>query len=413
MTRKNIFYTALAALAVFALMTSPLEANVLTHTAQAAVSENIPGPNFPPTPELQQSQKDAYMAIAMTVPGIKAWSDKWQFVTQDYVGTTVPTSQWTNMILHLHLPANVAAQKTCVNVWDALVNIDLSTNKIVASDFPSINSVCNTGLAHSIDPESNLQAEGMNLLPSAEAIGAKHSYSAAAQTDILGSGNSIQGSIVNLLTPSFSGQWSHLDGFVEQSVNERFSSTPGVNYLQTGWYIIGPAGCLASCNDSPQVDSKNIVYADSSTYGNSFPHIFGYHGSVPAWVNGQTLTAEVLCSGSANYKEQESYGTSLLSHLSSVPCSSVAQGNEIVNSAYFENANTAASSTWSSDITSTVQATGASEKLNGVWTGWQSANDEDQDCNKNITVTNAVISGYLNGATSTWSHLINQPVACN
>ncbi|HEU5488172.1 MAG TPA: hypothetical protein VFV16_05045, partial [Candidatus Nitrosotalea sp.] len=70
MTRKNIFYTALTALAVFALMTSPLEANVLTHTAQAAVSENIPGPNFPPTPELQQSQKDAYMAIAMTVPGI-------------------------------------------------------------------------------------------------------------------------------------------------------------------------------------------------------------------------------------------------------------------------------------------------------------------------------------------------------
>lgn len=199
-----------------------------------------------------------------------------------------------------------------------------------------------------------------------------------------------------------------------QLVNERFSPTPTVNYLQSGWVIAGPNVCPSGCSgDQVPINSKKLVWGDSSVSPfNNNAHVFGYPNQVPAWVSGQTMTAEILCNGGSFYKEQMVYGSSLLAHTSAVTCTTKAYGNEITNSVFLENGNTGASNAWSSDITSTVQAKNASEKLNGVWTGWQSAADEDQPCSGPPINPSASMTGFLNGGTVTWNQLNNVIPGC-
>ncbi|MDE1832591.1 MAG: hypothetical protein KGI02_09530 [Thaumarchaeota archaeon] len=410
--KRNIIYTALAAIAVFALMTSPSETNDQSHVAHAVTSQAIPGPFIPSTPEFSKAQMNAFMTNAMIVPEIKNWSDKWQFGWVDFTGTTIPTSKWTHMQLHLILPPNAPALKACDIGWESVVDIDLSTGKIDASSAPNMATECHRGF-NMQDPASIQQTVESNpLLPSAAATATSNGYSVATMDDINNINNSIQGSIADILTPSFSGSYSHLNGFVAQLVNLRFSPNAGQNYLQSGWIIAGPNGCTSNCVDAIQANSKVLEYADSSVFGNSHGHVFGYPNQIPAWVNGQTETAEILCNGGSSYKEQEAYGTSLLAHVSNVACGTGAQGSSITNSVYLENANTGSSSNWSGDITSTVKGTNAHELLNGAWNWWQTSRDRDQPCSGSDVASTVMTGNIQLGGTATWSTLSNVPVGC-
>jgi hypothetical protein len=410
---KNILYTTITTIAVLALLTSPLDAGIQSHMAQAT-TQQIPGPSIPSTPEFTQDQMNMFMANALNVSGIKTWSDKWQFGWTDFTGTTTPVAKWTHMQLHLTLPPNVTAPKVCDIGWDAVVDIDLSTGKITAADFPTMATQCHRAGVILQDPEVAKQNAIPSYIPTAAATLVLHGYSAATQDDILNLSNSLQGSIADVLTPTFSGTYSHLNGYVGQLVNERFSSTPGANYLQAGWVIAGSGGCSSSCGDLVTTNSKVIVWADSSVSpNNNAAHVFGYPSQIPAWVNGQTETAEVLCNGGSNYKEQIVYGSSLLAHVSNVACTSSAQGSEITNSVFFENGNTGSSSTWSGDITSTVQAKNANEKLNGSWNTWQSSSDKDLTCQPAVVNPSTAMTGNIKlSGTATWSTLSNVPPAC-
>ncbi|MDE1878724.1 MAG: hypothetical protein KGI07_09460 [Thaumarchaeota archaeon] len=411
--KRDILYSALTAIAVFALMTSPLEANTQSHMAQAVTSQGIPGPSIPPTPEFSQAQMNTFMANAMSVPEIKSWSDKWQFGWTDFTGTTTPTSKWTHMQLHLILPPNVAALKACDIGWDSVVDVDLSTGKIDSSWAPNLATECHRVTVTLQDPDAVKQTvESIPWIPTAAATASFNGYSVATMDDINNINNSIQGSIANILTPTFSGTYSHLNGFVGQLVNLRFSPNAGVNYLQSGWVIAGPNFCTSSCGDLVQANTKVLAYADSSVFGNLNAHVFGFPSQIPAWVNGQTDTAEVLCNGGSFYKEQMAYGSSLLAHVSNVACGTGAQGSSITNSAYFENGNTGSSSTWSGDITSTVQGTGASELLNGAWTTWQTSRDRDQPCSGSDVASTVMTGNIQLGGTATWNTLSNVPAGC-
>lgn len=408
---RNVAYSIFATIAALALVMSTVEGSMSSNAALAVTAETIPGPVFPPTPEFTATEMQSFMAKSMSVPGIKAWSDKWQIGYTDFSGTTSPVPRWEQMILHLYLPPNVSAPNACDIGWESIVVFDLTTRQIVHSFSPDISTACHRGVVKLGDPSENEKIE-TGIFPAAEAAPLHNGYAVATQEDVLNTSNSIQGSIADILTPAFNGQYNHMDQYVGQLVNLRFSSTPGVNYAQSGW-VIAKSGCTTSCGDLVLPNSKVLVWADSSVSpSNSDAHVFGYP-TPQTWVNGQTETAEVLCNGGTNYKIQAAYGTNLYQHSTNIACTQKAQGNEIANSVFFENANAAAFNTWPSDITSTVRATNTSEKLNGSWAQWQNSKDKDQTCIPTIRDPSTVMTGNVKlGGTATWSTLSNMPPGC-
>ncbi|MDE1814245.1 MAG: hypothetical protein KGH87_02095 [Thaumarchaeota archaeon] len=410
--KRNIFYATITAIVIVAAIITPAETYFAPHLAQAASEQNPPGPYFPPTPEFTSSEMDKFVANAKNVPGIKAWSDKWQLGYLDFNGVSTPTPQWNQMIMHLHIPSDTSAPKACDIGWESIVVFDLATKSIVKTYAPDNSTPCHRESISFSDPDlSKDSVESNAFLPIASATVAHNGYSSATQDDILGP-NILQGTIANIYTPTFSGTYTHMSGFVAQLVNARFSPTAGQDYAQGGW-IIAHYGCSTSCGDLVQANSKVITWADNSvTPFTLAPHVFGYP-SPPAWTNGQVETSEVLCSGSSNYKIQASYGSNLYVHTTGVPCTGQQYGSEITNSVYVENNNTMTFTSWPSDITSAVKADSANEKLNGVWNQWQTSSDKDLTCGGSVVSPSTAMTGNIKlGGTATWGTLSNVPYAC-
>lgn len=279
-TRK-ILYSIVATIPALALITPVVETSLRSNSAEAVPAQDLPtppGPVFPPVPEHTAPEKDALVAKAMTIPGIKAWSDKWQYNYVDFSGTSIPIPKWETRILHLYLPPDVSAPQACDIGWEAIVVFDLATGEITHSDYPELTTPCHRAVVFLQDPDAvpKENIESSIFLPTASAAGASHTFAAATQDDILNTNNVLKGTLADILTPAFTGQFVHMDGGVAQTVNARFSPTPGANYLQSGW-VITHVGCTASCGDLVQPDTKVLIWADSSVApNNNAAHVFGY-----------------------------------------------------------------------------------------------------------------------------------------
>ncbi|MDE2588907.1 MAG: hypothetical protein KGL95_04505, partial [Patescibacteria group bacterium] len=408
-SKRNILYSTLTAIVVLVLLTSTLETNMPSHMAQAISSQTVPGPAFPPDPGFTQSQMNSFISSAINVPGIKAWSDKWQYNFVDLAGTTTPVPKWQRMMLHLYLPPTVSAPKTCDMGWQAIVVFDLDTGKIVGSVYPNSTTSCFKSQPAVMmgDPAMNTKN---GVSPNTVTLHA--GFAAAGQSDILNTNNVLQGTYANIVTPSFDGTYSSLSGATSQEVNARFSPTAPQNYLQSGWMIAGPNGCTSNCFGIMPANSEHIVYADNSVSPYTLvAYEFGYPYNIPNWVNGQTETVEVYCYGGA-YQEQAAYGSNLYQHKSNVGCSAKEYGDDVTNSVFMESTNT--DNNWTSHITSTPQASSAMELLNSAWGQWQTSNNQDRTCTGGTSISSVLASGhYLKlGGTATWSYLNNMPVAC-
>ncbi len=419
---RRIIIGVLAVLAVLSLLSSPaLNGLYKQHTMSAAAqvqggttSTNI-DPRFPPSPTFTPTEIQTFMANATNAPGIKAWSDKWQFNYMDFSGTSVPSPKWEYMILHLYLPSNVPAPVACDIGWEAIVTFDLATRHIVSSYYPTVlANHCHATVVLG-DPESITQVDtspANNLLPAAYAIATNPAFSVATQDDVLT--NSLYGTLAYITTPSYNGIYSHMDGYVGQLVNARFSPTPGANYAQAGW-VIASAGCTVNCGDQVQANSKVVVWADSSVspFTNA-AHVVDYPNTW-AWVNDQTELGEILCNGGSNYIIAIGYGGKIFNHTTGVACGTTQQGSEISNSVFFENWNTVASSNWAGDITGAVKAWTAEELRNSqsVWSYWLSSNNKDKLCNSSTPVaSNAMTGNIQNNGVVNWTPLSNIPAGC-
>ena len=99
-------------------------------------------PAFPNSPVLSDSEKQAVINVALSVPGLKAWSNQWQYGWMDFSGTT--TSGWQYAIVHLRLPVDASAPLSCVFPSGAAITVDLSTYQVVKADYPTLqNFNCN------------------------------------------------------------------------------------------------------------------------------------------------------------------------------------------------------------------------------------------------------------------------------
>jgi hypothetical protein len=151
------------------------------------------------------------------------------------------------------------------------------------------------------------------------------------------------------------------------------------------------------------------VFVDQSVYGN-----YNLRGISYPWVNNQTELSEVLCNGGSNYLIAVGYGSNIFNHTTNIPCSTTQNNDTFNNSVFFENTNTVSSSTWSGDVTGTVDGFSAYEFRSSQTTAstWLASTNTDLSCT-GVPSSSTVITGNIQGGgTATWSTLSNVPVAC-
>ncbi|MEO9310384.1 MAG: hypothetical protein ABI337_08865 [Nitrososphaera sp.] len=211
---KKILYTTLTSMTILALITASTSGTFVNQAKAISVDtvpiEKIPGPYIPPTPNYTSAQLDLIKSDAMKISGISSWSNNWKVNYVDFVGTTLPTPKWQKMMVHLYTAPTDTARKSCDIGWDAIVVVDLDTNKIVDSVYPTDLADCHRAVVKLGDPDVNDQKITASIIPTAEAIASVNGYSAATMDDILTGTNSIQGSIADIKTPTFSGTYNHM-----------------------------------------------------------------------------------------------------------------------------------------------------------------------------------------------------------
>jgi hypothetical protein len=94
------------------------------------------------SPVLSDPKHQAIINAAMNVPGLKAWSNQWQYLSMGFIGTT--SGSWQNAVVYLRLPVNASAPLHCVFPIDAMIKVDLSTNQVIEANYPTLkNFNCN------------------------------------------------------------------------------------------------------------------------------------------------------------------------------------------------------------------------------------------------------------------------------
>jgi hypothetical protein len=404
---KGIYGTGLAIVSILLVLSMPISGlkSVLTalqppiQTASAN-TESFTAPN----PALSNQEQQAIVDQALNAPGVKAWSaNGWQYVSMDFMGVKDPSVQWQYAVVNLHLPPNVQTAVACDTGWWAMVKVDLATKKVVSEDEPTKDSaICHSELnggnisVENTQPVSVLDA----ILPQANAAAG---YSVARENDV--TSYSIYGNIAKFATPSYNAAiFTHENKYIEQLLNANWNRAS--SFTQAGWVITHISGCTG-CGIS--ANTASLAFVDQSVYGD-----FNLRGISYSWVNGQTELAEVLCNGGANYLIAVGYGSNIFNHTTNVPCNTTQNNDTYNNSVFFENANTVSSSTWSADVTGTVNGFSAYEFRNSQNTAstWLASTNSDVSCT-GVPSSSTVITGNIQGGgTATWSTLSNVPVAC-
>lgn len=344
-------------------------------------------------PILSSTDSQAISNAALSVPALQNWSRDWQYVHMAYLGNNkagTPDFKWQYAIVDLKASSN-SAPFACDIDWWAQVTIDMTTKKVVSASYPTMEShACHAAEGKLSDPPG---------------------WSVATEND-LNSTTNYYGDYAELNIPSFSNSiYSHLNGkYVEQFVNSFFHPSSGCSdgncIEQAGWILASTTTCH-SCN----TNSNDLIYVDESVHNNQDDYNTGL-----VWTSSlTTLYGEIDCAYTlADYGIYITNGTNTFLETTTIPCSTTQLKTDLTdNSVFFENADTQASSNWSSYITGTVSATNALE-FTGSSTNhaWNTSHNVDVDCHYTISKDVVMTGSLASGTTATWSSLSKQPVAC-
>lgn len=373
-----------------------LVSSPFTFISNASAQPNT-APIIPRPPTLSTSSEKAIIAAALAVPELKSWSNEWKYVGMTFLGTNQPTVQWQYAIVNLKAPSN-SAPFACDQDWSAWIKVDLVTNKVVFSDYPSSKAhICQGITGEKVNTHSSKSDP--------------HGYSIAEQNDA--GGTSEYGNYAEFPSPSHTSTiYSHLNGaYVGQFLNAVWNHGTGCSDAfcieQAGWVITAVAGCTG-CGIS--VNSSDIGYVDESRFNDEHVRNTGL-----TWVDNASIAGSTSCS-SSTYGITITYAGQLFGDITNIPCTSAQLNDVHDNSVFLENTDTQASSNWSGDITGTVSATNAFEfDSSGGSNQWNTSNNQDADCKipTGYTTSQVITSGSLRlGGTATWGALSKQQVAC-
>src|SRR5207302_3704449 len=125
-------------------------------------------------------------------------------------------------------------------------------------------------------------------------------------------------------------------------------------FTQLGWTITHTAGCPGS---GINANTADLGWVDSSTTGNFCINKIAMF----TYTAGINMLSQTICNGGSNYVEQVTYNGHTFQRTTGLTCSTHQNTDQDNNSVFFENWNSVASSSWSGDITGTVQGSFARE----------------------------------------------------
>jgi hypothetical protein len=358
MTLNNKTKTAATIVATIIIGMALLSPTVILPSISATPQ---PKPFYLPNPALTNSEKQQLINIAMNQPGVKAWSDQWQFSTIDFKGEKTGTGvNWQDAIVFLRLPASSSIPFQCEQGWIAEVEIDMISYKVVNSVYPTVQS-------H--------ECHGFSLT----SPGSKGpAYAIASDNDV--ETGTFYGDSGVMTTPSYN---SSIFGAMDQGIsfllNTEWTQTctgPDPNcFLQAGWLMTTPSHSVGGL----PANSADVVFVDESVTGT----LDAYNTNI-AYSGGGTLAIGINClAGGSTVTISMQYGTATFNDNSHVNCTSTnpLDSNQYDNSVFFENQNTkpaGGSTGWAQYITGITEATNAQEDtLTSIAGSWLSSSNTD------------------------------------
>jgi hypothetical protein len=331
---------------------------------------------------------------ALELPGLNEWSpDGWEFVNMDFVGETSANDvEWEEALVYLHLPEGAGdPPEECFQGWSATIGVDLETGEAEDAGYPTEEShECTSDIVLG-DPDA----------------AARPTFVFAEADDV--TSNDIYGNIAYMKTPSYSDEiFGHMDRYIAHLLNQKWKTSPA-HMTQAGWLMTTVEGC-ASCGDGNiPADSAVLAFTDTSNFGNLEAHRIPFD-----WKPDGEMLAETMCQDDTNYLISVLYDWKIFNHNTKVPCESPDNDSKTSNSVFFENWNTAESSSWAQDITGEVEAHSAQALTHssGEAAHWQSSTNEEQSCDGSRASTDIISGSLASGNVATWSELDQVPSAC-
>jgi hypothetical protein len=373
-----------------------------------------------PDPVLSDTQKQQMLEEAMNVPGIKAWSSNWKFLTMDFIGN-YSSGTWQYAVVRLQLSSSDAAPFYCQYGWGAFAKIDLNTKNIVLTEYPTMKDhLCNVIIS---GPPNDDKLSPSLFYPAAFATAGPPndpSFAIVQQYDVSSNANKYYGNKA-VLTPPYHSLNIFSDmspnSVIEQllnadwnvSCNSPSGYTPDC-FTQSGW-VITNYDCGSECNYIT-AKTEDLIYVDQSTTSN-----YNAQNTLLNVASGYTETVQITCNPLTLRQEITilyTYQSQIFHHTTNIQCAvQVYQTSNINrNSIFFENWNEEPSANWANDVLSSIVASNALEyDSNGNSASW--SNSYNVDYHNAMTIPDLgslVLTDYLSsGGTTTWSNLSIMP----
>jgi ElaB/YqjD/DUF883 family membrane-anchored ribosome-binding protein len=373
-------------------------------------------------PKLTEEEKQQIIEEALNVQELKEWSSEggWKVVGMDFIGAVEPRPLWEEAIVYLHLPNNAGNPPIdCQQGWDAVIDVSLDTGKVTDAGFPTLstNECTSAIILEEPDKLTNQNGEVRGSNNNSLSPPTRPSFIIAGTDDVIS--NDIYGTAASLNTPSYNSSiFGHMDSYMAFMLNQKWSTSPVQHMTQIGWLMTSIEGCVDCGSQYIGRNSTALAFTDSSVFGNLEAH------NIPIfqWQNDEDLVAGTWCNQDGNYTIWTQYAGKVFNHNTNISCENPDNDSKVSNSIFFENWNTAGSSSWADHVLGQVEAhsaivfRGAEER--GYDGGapnlmnWQNSTNEKQDCTGSRELTETIEGNLASGKTAKWIKLGDIPSAC-
>lgn len=107
----------------------------------ANVNATTPSHVVHPLPQLSSTENQAIISTALSAPGLQNWSHEWKYVSMGFGSNNKLGSdfQWQYALVTLKAPSS-SAPVSCDIDWWAYVEIDMTTMKVISTNYPTMES---------------------------------------------------------------------------------------------------------------------------------------------------------------------------------------------------------------------------------------------------------------------------------
>lgn len=264
---------------------------------------------------------------------------------------------------------------------EATIVYDAKTDKVLEKNIPTLG-VCDEPFKSSKRTETTSLPD---FIPQAHASGDR-----AFLTSEQGSSSGHHGGFGFMYIPTLDETANPDSIYNEQDSQVTFTYNQLINneFFQVGWYV--------------STAQKALVFADEYTFDDTIPR--GMEEG-PTWSGNSYAAVYIECGTGDEYFIRMYHNSTLWSWNTHYDCDNTTDNDPLNNSVFLENANSVATSEWSDEIETTVQAYSMQEyDTKTTYSTWNSASNTYELCPSGSTGATGNISSSLgSGGTSVWT----------